>query len=42
MGDATLATKEKGEKLLEAAVAGLADVVKELKNKEIPERVDHH
>jgi creatinine amidohydrolase len=42
MGDATLATKEKGEKLLEAAVAGLADVVKELKKKDIPERVDHH
>ncbi len=42
MGDATLATKEKGEKLLEAAAAGLADVVRELKKREIPKRVDHH
>jgi len=42
MGDATLASKEKGEKLLEAAAAGLADVVKEFRKKEIPKRVDHH
>ena len=42
LGDATLASKEKGAKLLEAASSGLADIVKELKKREIPQRVDHH
>jgi len=42
MGDATLASKEKGEKLLEAAATGLADVIREYRKKEIPKRVDHH
>jgi len=42
LGDATLASKEKGAKLLEAAASGLADIVKELKKREIPQRVDHH
>ena len=42
LGDATLATKEKGEKLLEAAAAGLADIVRELRKRDIPKRVDRH
>ena len=42
MGDATLASKEKGEELLEAAASGLANIVKELRKREIPQRVDHH
>ena len=42
LGDATLASEEKGVKLLEAASSGLADIVKELKRREIPKRVDHH
>jgi creatinine amidohydrolase len=42
MGDATLASKEKGVKLLEAASSGLTDIVKELKKRELPQRVDHH
>ncbi len=42
VGDATLASKEKGEKLLEAAAAGVADVARELSKREIPKRIDHH
>ena len=42
MGNAALASKEKGEKLLEAAASGLASIVKELRKREIPQRVDHH
>ena len=42
MGDATKATREKGEKLLEAAVGGLVDLIRELRATEIPERRNQH
>ena len=42
MGDATAATKEKGEKLLENAVDALVTVIKATKNWEIRKRVDHY
>ena len=42
MGDATAATREKGEKLLENAVDALVAVIKAAKNWEIRKRVDHH
>lgn len=42
MGDATLATREKGEKFLEAAVQGLVDLTLELKSNPIPTRRDQH
>ncbi len=42
MGDATLASIEKGEKLLDAAVRGLAEIVREFRAMEMGERVDHH
>ena len=42
MGDATKATREKGEKFLEAAVSGLVDLVRELKDQEILPRRDQH
>jgi creatinine amidohydrolase len=42
MGDATKASREKGEKFLEAAIAGLIDLIRELKNTEIPPRRDQH
>jgi creatinine amidohydrolase len=42
MGDATRATKEKGEKFLEAAVSGLVELVRELKGQEILPRRDQH
>jgi creatinine amidohydrolase len=42
MGDATKATKEKGEKFLDAAVEGLVDLIRELKAIEIPPRRDQH
>ncbi len=41
-GRATLATREKGEKMLAAAVAGLVELIQEFKGLEIPPRVDHH
>ena len=41
-GDATRATKEKGEKFLEAAVTGLIDLIRELKNQPILPRRDQH
>ena len=40
MGDATKATKKKGELLLEAAVEGLIDLIRELKATPIPTRRD--
>jgi creatinine amidohydrolase len=42
IGDPTLATKEKGERLLEAAVSTLARFVMEFKEREIRPAVDHH
>ena len=41
-GDPTLATKEKGERWLEAAVNGLCGIIKDFKGLKILERVDHH
>jgi len=41
-GDATKATREKGERFLEAAVEGLIELVQELKTMELPPRQDHH
>ena len=42
MGDATKATKEKGEKFLAAAVEGLGDLIGELQQTPLPERRDQH
>ncbi len=42
MGDATKATREKGEKFLEAAVEGLIELVRELRATEILPRRDQH
>lgn len=42
MGDATKATVEKGEKFLEAAVAGLVELIQELKAQPILPRRDQH
>ena len=42
MGDATRATVEKGEKFLAAAVDGLVELIRELKQQEIPPRRDQH
>jgi len=41
-GDATLATREKGEQILAAAAEGLAALVRELRQLEVGPRVDHH
>jgi len=41
-GDATKATREKGEKFLEAGIEGLIELVRELKSAEIRPRQDHH
>jgi len=42
MGDASQGTVEKGVQMLEAAADGLADLIREMKARPIPERVDHH
>ena len=42
MGDATKATKEKGEKFLAAATEGLVELIRELKNQPILPRRDQH
>ncbi|MFC7045112.1 creatininase family protein [Halobacteriaceae archaeon GCM10025711] len=42
MGDATVATPEKGERFLAAAVAGLHSVLDEFHDHPIRERTDHH
>ncbi len=42
MGDPTVATKEKGDIWLEAAIKGLIGIIRDFKNLEIRERVDHH
>ena len=41
-GAPTKATKEKGEQFLKAAVEGLIEVIREVKQYPIRERVDHH
>jgi creatinine amidohydrolase len=41
-GDATKATPEKGEQLLEGAIEGLIELIGELKSTEIRARRDHH
>jgi len=41
-GAATKGTKEKGEQLFEAAAEGLAEIITDLRNYPMPERVDHH
>ena len=41
-GDATKATKEKGEIWLAAAVEGLVELIRELKGVDIRTRQDHH
>ncbi len=41
-GAATLATREKGERILAAAAEGLVELVRELRALEIAPRVDHH
>jgi creatinine amidohydrolase len=42
MGDATKATKEKGERVLQAAGEGLRDIICELHERQVRQRVDHH
>jgi creatinine amidohydrolase len=42
MGDATVATRKKGEKLLENAISNLVKTIKAAKAWEIRKRVDHH
>ncbi len=42
MGDATKATKEKGERFLDAATAGLIELIRELRATEIMPRRDQH
>ena len=42
MGDATKATREKGEKFLEAGISGVADLVRELRETPVLPRRDQH
>ncbi|MBI3911939.1 MAG: creatininase family protein [Armatimonadetes bacterium] len=41
-GDPTLATREKGERVVECVVNNLVDFIKEFRAREIAQRVDHH
>lgn len=41
-GRATLATREKGEKMLAAAVTGLVELIREFRGVDLGERFDHH
>jgi creatinine amidohydrolase len=41
-GDATRATREKGEQLLEGAIEGLIELIGELKSTALRARRDHH
>lgn len=41
-GDATRATAEKGEAILEAAAEGIVQLVREMRQLEVKPRVDHH
>ena len=42
VGDASVATREKGEKLLKAHVNALVKVLKAAKHWKIRKRIDHH
>lgn len=42
IGDATLATAEKGERFFESAAAALAEIIREFRALSIEPRVDHH
>jgi creatinine amidohydrolase len=42
MGDATKASKEKGEQFLEAAINGVIELVRELRSNPVPPRRDQH
>jgi creatinine amidohydrolase len=42
MGDATKASKEKGEKFLQAAIEGLIELIRELRDTEVMPRRDQH
>ena len=42
VGDATLATKEKGERIFSILVEKMVELVREFKTREIKPRVDHH
>jgi creatinine amidohydrolase len=42
VGDPTLATAEKGQAVVEAAVAGIIDLVRDIHQRTIAPRVDHH
>jgi creatinine amidohydrolase len=42
VGDPTKATKEKGERFVNAVVDGLVELICEFRNREIRPRVDHH
>ena len=42
VGDATVATREKGERLLEAQVDALVKIIKAAKAWKIRKRKDHH
>lgn len=42
MGDATKATRQKGEQVLQAAGEGLRDIICELHERQVRQRVDHH
>jgi creatinine amidohydrolase/Fe(II)-dependent formamide hydrolase-like protein len=42
VGDATLATAEKGRRVVECTVEHLVDLIHEFRAREIAARVDHH
>ncbi len=42
VGDPTLATREKGERVVECVVENLIDLIRDLRARVIPPRVDHH
>jgi len=42
MGDATKATREKGEQVLRAAAEGLKEIICEIQERKVRRRVDHH
>ena len=42
VGDPTLATAEKGQAVVEAAVAGIVELVRDIHQRTIAPRVDHH
>jgi creatinine amidohydrolase/Fe(II)-dependent formamide hydrolase-like protein len=42
VGDATLATAEKGRRVVECTVDNLVDLIQEFRARKIAERVDHH